>query len=91
LIAKYFQIIIDLGARHAVPLRLIIQFLSLIRRTNPDGRDFVVQGQGDGSHPDLANTIIGVICLASQGAVCDEIVKFKILWESEMAKALRVF
>jgi len=56
-----------------------------MRRTNPGGRDSVVPGQGDGSHADLANAIIGAVSLASQGAVYDGAVKFKILRESEMA------
>jgi hypothetical protein len=55
----------------------------MMRRTNPGGQDSVVPGQGDGSHADLANTIIG--------AVYDGMVKFKILRESEMAKASRSF
>ena len=63
-----------------------------MRHTNPGDRDSVVPGLGsDGSHADLANTIIGAVCLASQGAVYDGMVKFKILRESEMAKALRSF
>jgi hypothetical protein len=60
-------------------------------RTNPGGRDSVVPGQGDGSHFDLANAIIGAGFLLSQGAVYDEMAKFKILCESEMSKALRSF
>jgi hypothetical protein len=68
------------GARRAVPLR-----------TNPGERDSVVPGQGDGSHADLANAIIGAVCLASHGAVYDEMTKFKVVREREMAKALRSF
>jgi len=71
--------------------RLKNQLLSLMRRTNPGGRDSVVPGQGDGSHADLANAIIGAVYLASQGAIYDGMVKFRIVHESEMAKTLRLF
>jgi hypothetical protein len=63
-----------------------------MRRTNPGGRDSVVPGLGgDGSHADLANAIIGAVCLASQGAVYDGEVRFKILQESEMINGMKPF
>jgi len=72
--------------------RLKNQLLSIMRRTNPGGWDSVVPGLGgDGSHADLANAIIGAVSLASQGAVFDGMVKFKILRESEMANAMKRF
>ena len=53
------------------------QLLSLMRRTNPGGRDSVVPGSDDGSHADLANAIIGAVCLTSQGVVYDGEERFR--------------
>jgi len=48
--------------------RLKNQLLSLMRRTNPGGRDSVVPGLGgDGSHSDLANAVVGAVWLANDG------------------------
>lgn len=47
--------------------RLKNQLLSLMRRTNPGGRDSVVPGLGgDGSHSDLANAVAGAVWLANE-------------------------
>ena len=62
-----------------------------MRRTNPGGRDSVVPGQGDGSHADLANAVMGAVYLASQGAVYDGEVRFKIVRESEMINGMKRF
>ncbi|MCJ7483175.1 MAG: hypothetical protein MUO31_09445 [Thermodesulfovibrionales bacterium] len=70
------------GARRALPLG---------RETNLGGRDSVVPGQGDSSHADLTNAIIGAVYLASQGAVYDRIAKFKIVRESEMINSMKRF
>ncbi|MCJ7482105.1 MAG: hypothetical protein MUO31_03985 [Thermodesulfovibrionales bacterium] len=71
--------------------RLKNQLLSLMRRTNPGGRDSVSPGQGDGSHADLANAIIGAVNLASQGAAYDGMVKFQIICESKMINSMKRF
>ncbi len=46
--------------------RLKNQLLSLMRRTNPGGRDSVVPGQGDDSHSDLANAVAGTVWLTNE-------------------------
>lgn len=51
--------------------RLKNQLLSLMRRTNPGGRDSVVAGQSDGSHADLANAVAGAVWLAA-GSGCQD-------------------
>lgn len=72
--------------------RLKNQLLSLMRRTNPGGRDSVAPGLGgDGSHADLANAIVGAVNLASQGTVYDGAVKFRIVRESEMINGMKRF
>ena len=62
-----------------------------MRRTNPGGRYSVVPGSGDGSHADLANAIIGAVCLTSQGVVYDGEERFKFVRESEMLKGMKRF
>lgn len=61
---------LPLFSNHQIELpendRLKNQLLSLMRRTNPGGRDSVVPGQGDSSHSDLANAVAGACWLANE-------------------------
>lgn len=63
---------LPLFSNHQIELpdndRLKNQLLSLMRRTNPGGRDSVVPGLGgDGSHSDIANSVAGAVWLAQDG------------------------
>lgn len=73
--SELYLAMMPLFADHKVELpdndRLRNQFLSLMRRTNPGGRDSVVAGQSDGSHSDLANAVAGAAWLAAEGGVCN--------------------
>jgi len=62
---------LPLFSNHQIELpdndRLKNQLQSLMRRTNPGGRDSVVPGAGDSSHSDLANAVAGAVWLANEG------------------------
>lgn len=71
--------------------RLRNQLLSLMRRTNPGGRDSVLAGQVDGSHADLANAVMGAVYLASQDMVYGEGANVGAFYNMEMANAMKRF
>lgn len=62
--------------------RLKNQLLSLMRRTNPGGRDSVVPGAGDSSHSDLAKANAGG---SGEGP------RARAYYDREMVKALKFF
>ena len=47
--------------------RLQAQFLSLLRRTGPGGKDSVITPQGSDAHADLANAVAGVAFIVGAG------------------------
>lgn len=92
--SELYLAMMPLLADHKVELpdndRLRNQLLSLMRRTNPGGRDSVVAGQSDGSHADLANAVAGVIWLANEGGACGQAV-VEAAWSPSIADALDGF
>ncbi len=62
---------LPLFSNHQIELpdnaRLKNQLQSLMRRTNPGGRDSVVPAAGDSTHSDLANAVAGACWLANEG------------------------
>jgi hypothetical protein len=65
--------------------------LSLMKRTNPGGRDSVLAGQVDGSHADLANTTMGVVHLSSQDTVRGDGAHVGTFYNSEMINGMKRF
>lgn len=66
------------------------QLLSLMRRTNPGGRDSVIPGAVYGSHSDLANAVARAYWLANEGG-SGEGPKAGAYYNSEMINGMKRF